>query len=399
MHSFLESIGQQYGLLPAWLATSLLIFLRFALPASLVFYVVYHLKRQHWFSLKIQQKFPLIQQIWREIGYGALTSLIYGLMGLGIYFLRKNGYGAMYLDISERGWAYYVGSIVLMIFAHDAYFYWMHRLMHHPKLFRHFHLVHHQSVNPTPYTSFSFHPLESLLEFAIVPLLAFVLPMHFSALIIFTIFSIVFNILGHTGYEFSPSGFTRHWLFKWINTPTHHNLHHSQSKHNYGLYFNIWDRLMGTNNPDYDQVFEQVKARAKVGLKESAVAVKTGLMAFFLILGSAAQAQISSKDIKNGEYGTPETRAQQADLMMQKGLNLNTDQAEKIKAINLRYAQRTQKEVIGPEKSTWAKYKKLMTIQKDKDEELQKVLDTEQFKRYQHERDKLFWDALKDYFF
>ncbi|NBW42885.1 MAG: hypothetical protein EBR29_03555, partial [Sphingobacteriia bacterium] len=32
----------------------------------------------------------------------------------------------------------------------------------------------------------------------------------------------------------------------WVNTSRHHNLHHARFQGNYGLYFLIWDRWMGT---------------------------------------------------------------------------------------------------------------------------------------------------------
>ena len=262
MSTFLESLGQQFGPVVAWFVTSLFIFLRYAIPASLVFWLFYKWKRSAWFHLKIQQKFPKGSQIREELFYSLMTSFIFGGMAIGVYILRKKmGYGALYFDISEHGWGYYAFSLAFMIFAHDTYFYWMHRLMHHPTLFKRIHLVHHQSVNPTPYTSFSFHPLESVVEFGIIPLLALFMPIHASALFLFTLWSIVFNVMGHTGYEFSPSGFTRHPIFKWINTPTHHNMHHQVSNHNYGLYFNIWDRLMGTNHKDYEARFHEVTTR------------------------------------------------------------------------------------------------------------------------------------------
>jgi sterol desaturase/sphingolipid hydroxylase (fatty acid hydroxylase superfamily) len=44
------------------------------------------------------------------------------------------------------------------------------------------------------------------------------------------------------------------WL---INSVTHHAQHHEKFRANYGLYFNVWDRLMGTNHPDYQARFEQ----------------------------------------------------------------------------------------------------------------------------------------------
>ena len=56
------------------------------------------------------------------------------------------------------------------------------------------------------------------------------------------------NVLGHLGFELYPKGFTTHWLGKWNNTSTHHNMHHKYYNCNYGLYFNIWDRIMGTNH-------------------------------------------------------------------------------------------------------------------------------------------------------
>jgi sterol desaturase/sphingolipid hydroxylase (fatty acid hydroxylase superfamily) len=30
---------------------------------------------------------------------------------------------------------------------------------------------------------------------------------------------------------------------------------------NYGLYFNVWDRLMGTNHKDYETCFQEVTSR------------------------------------------------------------------------------------------------------------------------------------------
>jgi sterol desaturase/sphingolipid hydroxylase (fatty acid hydroxylase superfamily) len=40
-------------------------------------------------------------------------------------------------------------------------------------------------------------------------------------------------------------------------------MHHHYSKGNYGLYFNFWDRLMGTNHPNYEKEFLKVAKRAK----------------------------------------------------------------------------------------------------------------------------------------
>ncbi|MCF8246875.1 MAG: sterol desaturase family protein [Saprospiraceae bacterium] len=405
MHSIIENIGLQFGPGAAWLLTSTMIFLRFAIPTSLAFLLVYKWKRKEWFAWKIQQRFPKSAQIRQEISYSLLTSLLFGGMALGVFFLRKMGYGQLYFEVAEYGWVYWVFSLAFLIVAHDTYFYWMHRLMHHPKLYRRFHLVHHKSTNPTPYTSFSFHPLESVLEFAIIPVLTLVLPVHAAAFFLFTLWSILFNVLGHTGYEISPSGFTRHRLFKWLNTPTHHNMHHHQARFNYGLYFNFWDRVMGTNHPEYDQYFEEVVERTgKTPQSKSPVPLrqqitKAAAMVAFLLCSSVASGQMSLDDIKEGNYGTPEYRTQQVDSLMRLGLALRQDQLPKVHDINLRSAKRVEEEVITPKLSDWSKYRRLSKIQNDKDKEMKAVLNATQFEKYAVKRDELFWKGIQDFFF
>lgn len=55
--------------------------------------------------------------------------------------------------------------------------------------------------------------------------------------------------------------FSQSKVGKWINTSVNHNQHHEYFTGNYGLYFLWWDRWMGTLRQDYDQRFDEVKAR------------------------------------------------------------------------------------------------------------------------------------------
>lgn len=85
------------------------------------------------------------------------------------------------------------------------------------------------------------------------------MPIHPMALLFLSFWSMVWNITGHLGYEIFPKNFASHWFWGWFNTSTHHNMHHQGAKYNYGLYFNIWDRLMHTNHPNYLKAFDKVK--------------------------------------------------------------------------------------------------------------------------------------------
>jgi lathosterol oxidase len=234
---------------------------RYLIFAGLFYLFFYVWRKKAYWQAKIQQRYPENKHILGEIANSVITILIFGAVIIGVIWTSKKGLTKIYPNISDHGYVYYIFSIVLMIFMHDTYFYWTHRAMHWKPLFRLMHKTHHLSTNPTPFAAYAFHPLEAIVEIGIVPLIAFTIPYHGTALTIFSLYSLLLNVTGHLGYELFPKGFVSHQLFKWHNTSTHHNMHHRLVKCNYGLYFNIWDRLMGTNHPDYEKSFEQVATR------------------------------------------------------------------------------------------------------------------------------------------
>ena len=234
---------------------------RYVLFAGFAWLLAYVLLKKRWWQRKIIQRDPLPTDVRREMKWSALTALIYGFVGTGTILLGKLGGMQFYRKFDAHGWLWFVCSIVIAIVVHDTYFYWTHRLMHHRRLFRWFHRVHHESTNPSPWAAYSFGPLEAVVQVGIFPLLAFTLPMHPLAFLIFMIFQIAFNVAGHTGYEYSPRWLMSSWLGKFINTPTNHVQHHEKMRGNYGLYFNVWDRLMGTNHRDYEARFQEVTTR------------------------------------------------------------------------------------------------------------------------------------------
>ncbi len=235
---------------------------RYFLIAGVVFLLLYVLLRKWIIYKKIQRRTPKLTDYLREIFYSITTMLFFAMIPL--FFIlnpKMEPYTTHYSKISDHGWFYFFAAFPVMFIMHDTYFYWTHRLMHHPKLFKIFHLVHHQSTNPSPWAAYAFHPLEAIIEVGIFVVFLFTIPIHSLQLSIFFLLSIIYNIYGHTGYEMYPKGFSQHRLGKWINTSVNHNLHHQYFRGNYGLYFLFWDRVMGTIRPDYDERFDEVKTR------------------------------------------------------------------------------------------------------------------------------------------
>ncbi|MCB1156208.1 MAG: sterol desaturase family protein [Leptospiraceae bacterium] len=257
-------LPENFGTVKVYFTAYLLMSLRYVLFAGLASFIVWKLLGKKLQHRLIQQQKPEMKKILFEVRYSFLTFLIFALSAVGIYYARINGYTLMYLDISQYGIPYLIFSTVVLILVHDMYFYFGHRLMHTKLLYKKVHLVHHNSTNPSPWASFSFHPYEAVIEAGIIPIMVFVLPLHPIAILSFILFMTGMNVLGHLAYELFPSGFTTHPFFKWLNTSTHHNMHHKHFNCNYGLYFNWWDRIFNTNHEKYHERFEEVANRPKV---------------------------------------------------------------------------------------------------------------------------------------
>jgi lathosterol oxidase len=231
----------------------------YLLFTTIAFGAFYLWRNRKYWNMKIQRYWPKKSHIAREIMLSLLTMVIFIAVILLINWAGNHGYTRVYPNISDRGYVYFVFSIILMLVVQDTYFYWIHRFMHWKPVFKRVHKAHHMSTNPTPFAAYAFHPAEALLQIAIIPIIAFTIPYHLFAISTFSISSLLVNIMvSHMGFEFLPKGFTSHKYFKWLNPSTHHNMHHSLPKCNYSLYLNIWDRLMKTNHPDYEETFERV---------------------------------------------------------------------------------------------------------------------------------------------
>lgn len=207
---------------------------------------------------KIRPETPPVKQLVTEFFISLRSVAVFSTVGLLSFALESAGLLPGPKLAATWGPLWFVASLVLMIVGHDAYFYWAHRLMHRPRLFRVFHRRHHRSMNPSPFTAYSFDLAEAAVMGVFVPLWMLLVPTPWPVVGLFMLHQIVRNTLGHSGYEIMPAARDGRPLFDWITTPTHHDLHHAQAGYNYGLYFTWWDWLLGTDA----KYLELVKSRA-----------------------------------------------------------------------------------------------------------------------------------------
>ena len=229
-----------------WIFSTFLVPLLYLVVATAfyaIFYVYSHAKYK---DSKIQPENVAPSQIRRELIYSVISLAIFAAMGFIVFLLYQNGYSQVYLDIWRYGIVYLFVSVALMILFHDMYFYWTHRLLHLPGWYQKVHSIHHLSSNPSPFTSLAFHPVEAIIQAAVLPLMVVIIPSHPFSIFLFLAYMVYKNVRGHAGYELTTTEY-RQSKWNWLHSYSiHHNQHHLYGRDNYGLYFTIWDRIMKT---------------------------------------------------------------------------------------------------------------------------------------------------------
>lgn len=158
------------------------------------------------------------------------------------------GYGILISEAPQAGWVIALEAVGILV-VYDFAYYGLHRAMHHPRLLKAVHGVHHRARNPSALESLYQHPLELLAGLALlfgstaaVGLLSGaggVHPIAFGAA--FFAYSMI-NVLVHSGLDsgsplLAPIDFL---------TRKHHVHHHDDPNKNYATLTPLPDLLFGT---------------------------------------------------------------------------------------------------------------------------------------------------------
>ena len=237
--------------------------LRYVVGAGGTFLIVNVLLGRYLAARRIRSERPCRGQMVREILASLRTVLIFSMVGFCIALAARLGLLNVYMDPAERGWPYFAFNVAVLIVAHDAWFYWTHRLMHRPRLFRWFHRLHHRSNNPTPWASYLFDTSEAVVNAIYLPLALILMPTSVLAAFIFTAHMMLRNAIGHCGYEVSgPGGWPA--IIRLADDGDPPRPASRARRHELGFYFTFWDRGSGSD-PDYHVRFADAVGRHRTG--------------------------------------------------------------------------------------------------------------------------------------
>ncbi|GFY76462.1 fatty acid hydroxylase domain-containing protein 2 [Trichonephila inaurata madagascariensis] len=130
----------------------------------------------------------------------------------------------------------FVFHFIAQILAEEVFFYYSHRILHHPRLYKRFHKKHHEWISPVGVSAIYCHPVEHVLSNVFPTFLGSVIVgSHVVSLYVWLIFATAYGVIVHSGYHlpFTP-------------TPEFHHFHHLKFNQNFGV-AGILDWLHGTD--------------------------------------------------------------------------------------------------------------------------------------------------------
>lgn len=138
----------------------------------------------------------------------------------------------------------FVTQIIVAFVIADAFYYWSHRYNHQPNVYERDHKRHHEFVVCHELAIMHVQPIEMFgisLTLVWIPLL--VLQMSFYAYAWYFTIAILHGYYEHCNFDlpFNPL----QWL-PFANTVRMHDAHHRLVAGNFGIYFDVWDRLCKT---------------------------------------------------------------------------------------------------------------------------------------------------------
>jgi sterol desaturase/sphingolipid hydroxylase (fatty acid hydroxylase superfamily) len=251
-------------LAPGWIAYLLLRNSALVLAVYGLLELRLYLKRSQGMHFKYNGKFPAdqpsnvfmfksqnIDNVIRTFATGVPIWTAYEVLGLWAY---ANHVGPWTTFADHPYWLVFFGLMIPVY--HEFHFYCIHRLIHVPVLYKYIHSVHHNSINPSPWSSLSMHPIEHLLYWS-DSLIHLILPSHPLLFLYGLQVTGTGAVVGHVGFDKIEVG-------KESAIATHayvHYLHHKYFEVNYADGTTALDKLFGTWHDGSKEAQAQMEAR------------------------------------------------------------------------------------------------------------------------------------------
>ncbi|WP_425039787.1 sterol desaturase family protein [Primorskyibacter sp. S187A] len=156
-----------------------------------------------------------------------------------MFWAMANGYAPMLTWAANPIW--FIALFVLIPIWESFYFYWIHRLLHVPFLYKHVHALHHRNINVGPWSGLAMHPVEHVIFLGSV-LVHFIVAAHPIHILFHLQYYALTAATTHTGFE----GLVVKDKNRLKLGTFHHQMHHRYFECNYGSLELPWDKWFGS---------------------------------------------------------------------------------------------------------------------------------------------------------
>lgn len=226
---------------------SAIIALRYLAVAGAMFALLWRRGQPRLKAHRLNTRAPTWAGVRHELRASLVSSPIYAFPAAVALLAFRHGRGRLYADPHSHPLWWLPASAVIYLLVQDTYYYWTHRALHQRWAFAWAHRGHHLSREPTPFASFAFDAAEAMATAWVLPALSFVVPLQLDVALGLLTLMTLSSLMNHCGFELWPQAWVRGPVGRWLITATHHSLHHTRLRCNYGLYLRVWDRWMGTD--------------------------------------------------------------------------------------------------------------------------------------------------------
>jgi len=213
------------------------------------------------FDIRTMEKHPRFTfgyQTWDNIFWSLVSGVPIWTIWMVFYFYIATHSWVPVIDNFSAAPIWFILFFIIIRFWQSFHFYWIHRFIHIPWLYKRIHYLHHRNLNVGPWSGISMHPIEHLFYYSSI-LIHFVLPSH-PIHVIFHMFALNLGaIISHAGFDKiviqNKETFKAGSFF--------HQLHHRYFNCNYGSEEMPLDRWFASFHDGTDQGTKNMKEKMK----------------------------------------------------------------------------------------------------------------------------------------
>ncbi|KAJ5338484.1 hypothetical protein N7452_005212 [Penicillium brevicompactum] len=136
----------------------------------------------------------------------------------------------------------FIGDFFFALLAREISFYYVHRALHHPRIYAYIHKMHHKYTTPVAFAAEYAHPIEHILANVLpITLPLYLKGAHGLSIMAFVTFELWEAAADHSGYDFLK-----------LPPAELHDLHHEKFRVNYGT-IGLMDWIHGTDTYGWDR--------------------------------------------------------------------------------------------------------------------------------------------------